>query len=66
MNKKSATILWWCILIIESAVLVAMLLSDFGIISANTGTLTLKGIVYHLLAVVLIALSAVNLKKLRK
>ena len=66
MSKKSATILWWCILIIESAVLVAMLLSDFGIISANTNPLTFNGIVYHFLAAVLIVVSVINLKKLRK
>ncbi|MDO4816183.1 MAG: hypothetical protein Q4A83_06225 [Bacillota bacterium] len=66
MNKKSAAIMWWLILIVEAAVLVAMLLNDFGIISTNTNPLTLRGIIYHLLAVVLIVMSAVNLKKLKK
>lgn len=65
MDIKRAKILWWTILAIESVMLIAMLLGDFGILNAKFKPLSYNSIVYHAVDIALIVVSALNLRKLR-
>lgn len=51
------------ILVLESVVLAAMLLADFGVLPSKVDPLSVKSIMMHLTALILIIASAVILKK---
>ena len=65
MDKRKAKILWTLVLALEVLILAAMLLSDFGILSAKINPLSLKGLLYHAVAVILVVISIDNIKKLK-
>lgn len=65
MNKKAYKIFWIVILIVEAITFVSMLLCDFGILQSKTDILSVKGIMYQLVAVIVIVIAFVNIKKLK-
>ncbi len=66
MSKKNARILWLVILAVEAIVLAAMLLCDFGVLSSKIDPLSFRGVMYHIAAVIVIAVSIDNLKRIEK
>lgn len=54
---------WILVLAAEVIILAAMLMADFGVISANTDPLSARGIIMHVTAVAVIIASFIGLKK---
>lgn len=54
---------WVFVLAAEAIIFAAMLLADFGVISANIDPLSARGVILHITAVVVIIASFIGLKK---
>ena len=65
MDKRKARLLWTIVLVAEAIILLAMLLCDLGVLQSKIDPLSLKGLIYQAVAVVLIVISVNNISKLK-
>lgn len=66
MDNGFKMTMWVIVLIAEALMLAAMLLGDFGVLHTSIDPMSLNGLLYHAVAVVLIVISVVNIRRCKK